>query len=330
MAKKSDANEESIHVYPETSVAEMSRLKNVGRIQFCDRLTSSQIASIAKFCNAHPATELRIFSSLSSKTPYDNLRVLSEFEGLKRLTIELVHAKNFDAVSRFADSLESLTLGPTNSKGIDFSFLEELKRLNTFKCTAHQAALGHLGNLKRLKLVRLSKFKFAEGMENPLPKSVRQLELYEGTSSSLGWIAGIENLRYLALVRIKIKSNSVAEVGKLEKLVGLRLDKVAVAELPNLYNLSRLKYLMLSGLNKVMDLRGLEKLPVLKELCVQDMPQLSAESFGKGSSIRRHKNFRVNLGKGLKSSKVTDEVVAAFDNANTDAVRGLLNWPTEV
>ena len=171
------------------------------------------------------------------------------------------------AVKRIKPGVKTLDLNVKAAKSIDE--LGALTKLDTLVLRGWAMNLAPLAKLTQLRHLTLHLHRGVKGLDHlaALTK-LETLQIEESSIANLEIVSGMT-----ALVELKIKGGlaTAKGIGGARRLEKVELHRTQITSLAPLAPLTRLRELSLMFSRKLVDLRGIEKLPSLRELDLCDV-----------------------------------------------------------
>jgi hypothetical protein len=167
----------------------------------------------------------------------------------------------------------------STKKSFSLRFLASLPHLTSLFLVGHKKDLRAVSDLQQLTDLGLSEITLPD-LSLLLPlKRLRKYANLLGGTRDLGALAQLPELEELSLMRIT-KLADLGVLKEIRRLKTLRLDWMRnVTALPSFAGLSRLDDVELTMMKGLTDLSPVAAAPALRRLVVADMPHLAADSF---------------------------------------------------
>lgn len=194
-----------------------------------------------------------------------NLDTITQLNKLKELHIGIFNLDSFEILNHVPDSLESITLGQTQSKKPDLSVLERFSNLKQIYIEGHIKNIDVIGSLNQLEDVTLRSITIKNIEFLTSLKKLSSLDIKLGGIKDFSAIEGMGNIQYLELCLIRgLKDLSfISSLSGLQSLFLQSLKNVEV--LPAFKGLSKLKKIHFEDMKGLKDISSLGEAPALAE-----------------------------------------------------------------
>lgn len=217
-----------------------------GRVQIGERLPEQQMRALAAAIESLPGIELCVHGTYDP--PFD-LRALFAFARIESLVLDCSAVRHPEAICELPQ-LRRLSVRKAALEGALLPPLPELRALRLVTGRAEPQSLWGYTALERLTLSNVTGFEACARY----PPHLNELELLHG-------------------------SYDVTEVGALAHLRTLTIRDVRLREFPGLDRSRELVRVQLRNVRLLDDLAPLARIPNLRVLSIEEMPQLAIEDF---------------------------------------------------
>ena len=224
---------------------------------------------------------LRLTLSLGEGAEVEDLdEALRSLRGIRQLYVRMPSLSSLDPICQLASDLEHFGFDATKSRSLSLHPIAKLKGLRSLSLYRHARGFESIAELPRLEGLRLGGYKL-EGVIADVAggiRSLRSLKMKGGSGKSLGWVAGLTELRHLAIDSVR-EVTGVDFLRSLERLEYLYLRSAPqVTELCAFGALRRLRRVHLEQLKSICSLEGVAEAPQLEELVAVSMGGLDSEA----------------------------------------------------
>ena len=242
-------------------------------VQFSHLLLPDDLRKAGELIRPRPDVQLYVYG-LASR----DLEFLEHFRGLRRLQLTLYDLEDVGGLAHIADTLEEFTFGPTK-KTFSLRFLKSLPQLRRLFLAGHKKDIAAIGSAPHITRLGLSMITLPD-LSAILPLSqLSELSILLGGTRDLDLLPRFKKLEVLTLMRIT-KMADLGVLAELRALKKLHLDWMRnVTAMPSFAPLAALSRVELDTMKGLSDLSPVAAAPMLQELSVTNMPQLTADSF---------------------------------------------------